>query len=111
MDKNIKEIIPQYVPVNHKIKLSDCVDDTKTRELIKNIELANISPVEKKLLTMAAQRHLVFNYKNIADFYACASKETQKLMEDSALVIIDVNDAIKNGFAKLSKDINKLMEE
>ena len=61
----MEELIPQYVPTQHKMKISDCVDDTKTRQLIKDIEKSDISPVEKKLLTMAAQRHLVFNYKNI----------------------------------------------
>ena len=35
----------------------------------------------------------------------------QKLMEESALVIIDINDAIANGYVKLSKNIEKIMRE
>ena len=54
---------------------------------------------------MAAYRHTKFNYKNIAEYYAHANKEMQGLMEDSALVIIDFDKAIENGYVKLSEDI------
>ena len=60
---------------------------------------------------MAATRHLVFNYARIADYYAHASKDVQKLMEQSALVIIDLDDAIANGYVKLSENIKKIMME
>ena len=32
-------------------------------------------------------------------------------MEEPALVIIDINDAIANGYVKLSKNIEKIMRE
>ena len=35
----------------------------------------------------------------------------QQLMEDSALVIIDINDAIADGYVRLSKTIQDLLEE
>jgi hypothetical protein len=35
----------------------------------------------------------------------------QELMEKSALVIIDFNDAIANGYVKMSKNIEKIMQE
>ena len=35
----------------------------------------------------------------------------QQLMEKSALVIIDYNDAIMNGYTQLSEKIQKLMEK
>jgi hypothetical protein len=35
----------------------------------------------------------------------------QELMEQSALVILDIDDAIANGYVKLSKDIEKILEE
>ena len=60
---------------------------------------------------MAASRHIVFNYAKIADYYAHADKEMQELMEQSALVILDIDDAIANGYVKLSKDIEKLISE
>ena len=60
---------------------------------------------------MAASRHIVFNYSKIADYYAHASSEMQRLMEQSALVIIDIDDAIANGYVKLSKDIQELLDK
>lgn len=38
-------------------------------------------------------------------------KETQELMEDSALVIVDYNKAVKLGFVKLTENISVLAEE
>ena len=35
----------------------------------------------------------------------------QRLMEQSALVIIDIDDAIANGYVKLSKDIQELLDK
>lgn len=106
-----KENIPQYLPTNKSIRFKDCIDDSKTKKLIKDIEKANISQLEKKFLILAAQRHLVFNYKNIANYYANATKEVQKLMEDSALVIIDKDNAIANGFVKLCQKIDDIEGE
>ena len=65
---------------------------------------------EKEFLKYAAFRHNVFNYRNIAEYYAHADEEMQALMEKSALVIIDVNDAIANGYATLNADILDMME-
>lgn len=67
-----------------------------------------MSDAEKDFLRMAATRHIVFNYRNIAEYYAQTSAEMQSLMEQSALVIIDVNDAIANGFATLSATIDSM---
>lgn len=53
-------------------------------------------------------RHIVFSYSNIADYYAHSEKEIQNLFEESALVIIDFNKAIENGYVKLSKQIAEL---
>ena len=41
---------------------------------------------------------------------AHAEPEVQKLFEKSALVIIDVNDAIANGYVQLATDITDIME-
>lgn len=58
----------------------------------------------------AATRHYAFNYKNIAEYYAHAPAEIQELMEESALVIIDYNNAIRNGYVQLSEDLKSLVE-
>ena len=103
--------ICQYVPTDHKPSYSEMVDETKYRQLMDDIEKSNVPDDVKYFLRMAATRHLKFTYSKIADYYANSSPEVQKLMEESALVIIDINDAIANGYVKLSKNIEKIMRE
>lgn len=102
-----KIITPEYLPKNEKPAISDLFDIEKYNELVSKIELSNISPEDKKFLICAASRHIVFNYENIADYYAHSGKDVQELMEDSALVIIDFDSAITKGFVKLSQAIDE----
>ena len=76
----------------------------------KAIHDSTVSPKEKAFLLAAAHRHTVFNYENIAEYYANASPEMQRLMEQSALVIIDIDNAIENGFVELSSQIDELRD-
>ena len=46
----------------------------------------------------------------IADYYAHSNTDMQNLMEQSALVILDVDDAIANGYIKFSKGVLKLLD-
>lgn len=103
--------IPQYAPKNNKPSLEELCDYSKYSKLKFDIDQSNVSEEEKKFLKMAASRHIVFNYSKIADYYAHASSEMQRLMEQSALVIIDIDDAIANGYVKLSKDIQELLDK
>lgn len=102
--------VPQYDIQGEKPDLSELVDENKTAELLEEIENSDLSYDEKEFLRKAAQRHLVFNYKKVAEYYANASEEMQALMEKSALVIIDYNDAIANGYTVLSQKVQKLLE-
>ena len=86
------------------------VDTAKTTELISEIEDADIDDEIKDFLRYAAYRHLSFRYDKVAEFYAWQPPEIQKLMEDSGLVIIDVNAAIENGFVKLTEKLQELIE-
>jgi len=105
-----KTNVPQYEITGDVPALPELVDEAKTKELIDEIDNSELSYEEKRFLKMAAQRHLVFNYKKVAEYYAAASPEMQDLMEKSALVIIDYNDAIMNGYTKLSDKIKKMIE-
>lgn len=87
--------------------VKDCVNTDKYNKLIAEIDRSNVSDEDKELLKLAAARHIVFDYKNIAERYAHADKLTQELYERSALVIIDYNKAIENGFIVLT---DRLME-
>ena len=103
--------VPQYEPTGDFVDIMDLIDDEKTNELIREIKESNVSDDEKNFLIKAAYRHLVFNYSKIADYYSNASEEMQILMEKSALVIIDMDDAIANGYVKRTKVVEDLIAE
>ena len=100
--------IPQYEVHGEQPSLDELYDTDKTDDLIAEIKISGVSEAEKQFLIEAAKRHTVFNYRNIAEYYAHASCEMQQLMERSALVIIDYEDAIANGYMKLSKAIERM---
>lgn len=103
--------IPTYIPKDAKPPLESLVDKQKYATLIKRINDSNVSEDEKNFLRIAAARHYVFDYGLIADYYANSDKEMQELMEESALVIIDIEDAIVNGYVKLSDRMQELLDE
>ena len=103
--------IPQYEITGEEPAIDELVDFTKTNELIAKIEKSNVSNEQKKFLIEASKRHSVFNYAKIAEYYAHQDKEMQELMEDSALIIVDFDDAIKNGYVQLRSEILGLEEE
>lgn len=103
--------IPQYEPTGECPSIDELVDDSKANELVMRIQGSNVTPEEREFLIKAATRHYAFNYKKVAEYYANATPEMQELMEDSALVIIDVDDAIAKGYAKLAEDIEFISGE
>lgn len=96
---------PIYEPKEEKPQISELYDTDKTSSLIENIKNSNISGEIKEFLLKAAERHTIFNYEKIADFYAHSDEEVKKLMEDSALVIIDFDRSIELGYVLLSDEI------
>lgn len=103
--------VPQYEPSNEKPAIESLYDLTKYSKLMAKINKSDVSEEEKKFLKFAASRHIVFTYSKIADYYAHANKEMQELMEESALVILDIDDAIANGYVALSEKMKQLVEE
>jgi hypothetical protein len=100
--RNIKA--PIYEPKGTKPDVRELCDETRTKELLRDIDAADLPEDEKQFLRIAARRHTVLNYKRIAEYYAHAEAEVQKLMEDSALVIIDFGRAIELGYVRLSEE-------
>jgi hypothetical protein len=96
---------PIYEPKNQKPNILELFDKTKTHRLMKEIENSSLPYEEKNFLLDAARRHTIFNYEKIADYYAHSSAEMQRLMEKSALVIIDFEKAIEYGYVKLCDEI------
>lgn len=103
--------IPQYEITGEQPTIDEMLDEEKSKQLISEIEQAEgITEEERRFLIQAARRHNVFNYRNIAEYYAHATPEMQRLMEKSALVIIDMDNAIANGYAALFSDVLDVME-
>lgn len=102
--------IPQYEITGKEPTFAEMLDTGKADELLAEIEQSGVSEDEKAFLIRAAHRHNVFNYGNVAEYYAHASPEMQALMEESALVIIDVGNAIANGYATLMGEVLDAME-
>ena len=98
---------PVYEPRHAKPHLLMLCDQTKTKALVREIDESSLPDDEKAFLRAAAWRHAVFHYERIADYYAHSGPEFQRLAEKSALVIIDFDAAIENGFVKLCEDIRE----
>lgn len=94
---------PQYNITGENPELEELYDTEKADALAKEIDEADVPKKVKAFLKVAAMRHVVFNFRNIAEYYAHADAKVQRLMEKSALVIIDFEDAIRNGFVIVSE--------
>jgi len=106
LDKYTRNIqAPIYDPKGEKPAINELYDETRTKELLAEIEASDLPEEEKEFLRVAARRHTVLNYKRIAEYYAHSDLNIQALMENSALVIIDFDKAIELGYVKLSENI------
>jgi len=100
--------IPQYEIVGEEPPLTELYNASKADNLKQQIDEAHLPSDIKEFLLIAANRHVQFDYRQIAEFYPHQSPEIQRLMEESALVIIDADDAIRNGYANFLTTITDL---
>ena len=103
--------IPTYEPSEIKPNVKDLYDDAKAFDLIDKIKASKLPQAEKDFLMLTAGRHVVLNFQLIADYYAHSERPVQQLMEDSALVIVDLDNAIANGWVNLSKKLDDIYDE
>ena len=103
--------IPTYEPSAEKPDVKDLFDDTNAFNLIEKIKSSKLPQAEKDFLMLTAGRHVRLNFQLIADYYAHSQREVQELMEDSALVIVDIDNAISNGWVNLSKKLDDIYDE
>jgi hypothetical protein len=101
---------PIYEPKGELPPVCELSDKTKTNELCEEIEKAKLPDEVRDFLLTAAQRHTVFNFRSIAEYYCHAPKEVQSLMERSGLIIIDFQKAIQNGFVHLSERLGAIAD-
>ena len=96
---------PTYEPTQEEPpELDELYKDKKFKELIEKIEESDIEGDLKKFLKLTAYRHIIFNYENIAEYYAHAPTEVQDLMEELTLVIIDFDQAVEQGYVDFVKE-------
>lgn len=105
-----KIISPIYTPKGDRPPLTTLIDRTKTDKLISEIDSSDIPQDIKIFLKHAAERHTVFHFGRIAEYYCHADKTVQDLMEKSAMIIIDFNKAIEYGFVHMTERLGKLAD-
>tara|TARA_R100001369_G_scaffold39363_1_gene65403 strand:+ start:812 stop:1531 length:720 start_codon:yes stop_codon:yes gene_type:complete len=98
---------PVYEPENDKPDIDTIITNTKVNKLLEEIKNSTLDKEQKEFLKICAYRHYVFDYTKVADLYANSENEMQDLMEKSALIIIDFDKAIENGFVEMSDQIAK----
>jgi hypothetical protein len=102
---------PIYKPKGAKPALAELLNTKRADQFVQKINAADLPEDLKGFLRNAAQRHIIFDYGKIAEFYCHADKATQELMEEMALVIIDFEKALANGYVKLNENILATLEE
>lgn len=103
---------PIYEPTTEEPPhVTQLTDRTTTEALKQEIRDANLNdPDIEAFLLAAAERHTIHDYQQIAEYYAHAPAHIQRLMEASALIIIDYNQALERGFVTLSQRLTDLYE-
>ena len=102
---------PVYEITGDKPEISQMIDRQKTERLKNKILQSDLPDDVKEFLNFAAERHTVFNFKNIAEYYAHADQTVQELMEESAMIIVDFDRAIEDGYVKLASGMMDQVRE
>jgi hypothetical protein len=98
---------PVYEPSEKKPEIKELYAENKYLEIIKEINQSTVSEVQKDFLRASATRLIEFNYEKIADYYAHSDDKVKHLMNRLALVVIDFNSAIENGYLQLTDKIEQ----
>jgi len=103
-----KIYFPIYEPKGKMPSLDELYDTSKRDELLKEINQdQDLSDEMRRFLESAAERHTAFHFANIAEFYSHLPQKYKKHFENSALVIIDHDQAIRNGFITYDKEVQE----
>lgn len=96
---------PIYEPKGVKPPIEEIANADKYYRLIDKIDQSALSEDLKTFLKHAASRHIEFRYDKIAEFYCHEKAEVQRFFEDSALVIVDFDKAIEDGYVRLTDEV------
>ena len=97
--------VPIYEIKGEKPEISDMINTERADELIELIKSKNLPSDIEDFFIKTATRLYEYRYDNIAEFYAHQDKDVQEIMEKLALVIIDFDKAIENGYIQLNSFI------
>ena len=96
---------PEYEPTQDEApSLSELYDTARYEELVDVIDSKDLPDELDRFMRLAAQRHVIFDYENIAEYFAHADAETQELMELLTLVIVDYEKAVEQGFVNFADE-------
>lgn len=103
---------PTYTPKEEFAPaIEEMIDSKRAQYLTERVLDADLPDDVRDFLVAAAQRHVIFDYKRIAEFYCHASPKVQRLMEESALVIVDFGSAIDGGYVELSQKLTSIYSD
>jgi len=88
------------------VLIDELSDVLRYRELLAQIDAADgLSEEEREFLRLAATRFIVFDYHKIALYYTRASAAMRHMMEKCALVIVDIDNAIRDGMVRIVRSL------
>ena len=99
---------PIYEIKNEKPLICEMIDTKKADKLVEYIKSKKLPSDIEDFFIKTATRLYEFRYDNIAEYYAHQNKDIQEIMEKLALVIIDFDKAIENGYVELNNFIEKV---
>jgi hypothetical protein len=108
VDYSSKVDTPIYTPRGDRPALSERADSERVTKLQAEIDASAVPEELKQFLRQAAERHRVFDFEAIAEYYSHADAETRRLMEASALVIIDIDQAIERGYVQMTDTLREI---
>lgn len=103
---------PTYEIRGERPDVAELAETGKADQISKRIrETPGLTDEVRRFLLLAATRHVRFDFEQIAEFYAHATPEVQRLMEDQALVIIDIKSAIEKGYTQFSEEVARFIQQ
>ena len=103
---------PEYKPTQDEPPaLAELYDTGRYEELLDVIDSKDLPDELDRFMRLAAQRHVIFDYENIAEYFAHADPKTQGLMEILTLVIVDYEQAIEQGFVNFAEEVTEAHED
>jgi len=96
---------PVYEIEGPKPEIYELYDDDKAQRLLDEVESMDVDDDLKQFLMFACYRQIVFDYEQIAEFYAHSDAEIQEIFEKLHLVIVDIGRAIEDGLTTFTKEV------